>query len=198
MKPDQALLIVDVQNDFCSQGALPVPEGETVVPVLNQYLDFFVKKQWLVIASRDWHPERSKHFQEFGGKWPRHCVQSSVGAQFYSDLQLPKSAIIVSKGMNPEEDSYSAFQGLSDGRWIPLGSLLQKYGIKTLFVGGLATDYCVKASVLDALECGLRVNVLIDAVKGVNLQPNDSTLAIEEMVRNGAQLFTLKDLATFR
>ncbi len=183
--PSQALLIVDVQNDFCPGGALAVPAGDRIIPVLNSYLKLFFSKKFPIFASRDWHPSRTKHFKEFGGIWPVHCVKETFGAQFHSDLQLPRSAIILSKGINPDEDGYSAFQGI-DESGTSFGELLKERNITVLFVGGLATDYCVKSSVVDACQNGLKVNLLTDAISGVNLKREDSFAAVNEMVHCGA------------
>lgn len=191
---DTALLIVDVQNDFCPGGALPVPEGDRVVPVLNQAIERFRQAGALVIASRDWHPEKSTHFAAYGGQWPVHCVQNTEGAAFHPELRLPQDAIVVSKGMGENEDAYSAFDARTeDGT--PLADLLREKGIKRLVVGGLATDYCVRASVLDGLERGIEVLVLRDAVRGVDVQPGDSEKALAEMQSKGAKLVTLEEVA---
>jgi nicotinamidase/pyrazinamidase len=188
-----ALLIVDVQNDFCPGGALPVPEGDKVVPVLNRAVEQFQRAGALIIASRDWHPETSTHFATHGGQWPVHCVQYTPGAAFHPELQLPAEAVVVSKGMGENEDAYSAFDARTeDGT--PLEDLLRAKGIKRLVVGGLATDYCVRASVLGALERGFEVLVLRDAVRGVNLQPGDSDRALAEMEERGAKLIQLEEL----
>lgn len=187
---DTALLIVDVQNDFCPGGALPVPEGDQVVPVLNRAIERMAAAGVLVIASRDWHPEKSTHFAAYGGKWPVHCVQNTEGAAFHPDLHLPPDTIVVSKGMGENEDAYSAFDARDD-HGAPLEKQLMERGVKRLIVGGLATDYCVRASVLDALRRGLEVVVLADAVRGVNVQPGDSEKALEEMRSHGARLVTL-------
>lgn len=191
---DTALLIVDVQNDFCPGGALPVPEGDRVVPVLNQAIERFQQAGALVIASRDWHPEKSTHFAAYGGQWPVHCVQNTEGAAFHPELRLPQDAIVVSKGMGENEDAYSAFDARTeDGT--PLADLLTAKGIKRLVVGGLATDYCVRASVLDGLERGIDVLVLRDAVRGVDVQPGDGEKALAEMQSKGAKLVTLEEVA---
>ncbi len=190
MEQNQALLIVDVQNDFCPGGTLPVKQGDRVIPVLNQYTEIFFKNKWPIFASRDWHPLKTKHFEELGGPWPVHCVQNTEGAKFYPKLNLPKNTIIISKGMDPYKDSYSAFQAVYEHN-TELKKILVNLRITTLFVGGLATDYCVKSTVLDALKYGFKVNLLIDAIKGVNLNPEDSTKAIEAMVKSGAQKMTL-------
>jgi nicotinamidase/pyrazinamidase len=194
MKKNNALLIIDVQNDFCPDGKLAVPEGDTIVPVLNKYLSIFARNQWPIFASRDWHPKKSAHFQEFGGQWPEHCVQDTSGAKFHPVLRVPQDAIILSKGMDPDKDSYSAFQAI-DSRGNDFSHLLNSFSIKELFVGGLATDYCVKWSVLDALKFGFKVTLLTDAIKGVDLKPRDSETAIEEMVNLGAKKITFEKLS---
>lgn len=191
---DTALLIVDVQNDFCPGGALPVPEGDQVVPVLNRAIERFQRAGALIIASRDWHPEKSTHFAAYGGQWPVHCVQNTEGAVFHPDLRLPDDAIIVSKGMGENEDAYSAFDARTE-EGTPLEDLLRAKGVQRLVVGGLATDYCVRASVLGALERGFEVLVLQDAVRGVDVQPGDSEKAIAEMQSKGAKLVTLEEVA---
>ena len=185
------LLIVDVQNDFCPGGALPVPEGDRVVPVLNQYIQKCREREIPIIVSRDWHPEKTGHFKAYGGIWPPHCIQNTKGAQLHPDLKLPKESVVVSKGMDPDKDSYSVFQAF-DPEGTPLADLLKERGIRHLFVGGLATDYCVRASVLDAIKEGFEVTVLKDAVRGVELKAGDSKKAFEEMMRSGAKEASLE------
>ena len=191
MKLKKALLIVDVQNDFCPGGALAVREGDRIVPVLNKYIKVFSREKLPIFASRDWHPKETKHFKQFGGLWPKHCIQNTKGARFHPELKLPEETIILSKGMDPDKDSYSAFQAI-DSNGTDFLQLLKALGINELFVGGLATDYCVKSSVLDALKSGLKVNLLIDAIEGVNIRPKDSEDAIEEMVIRGAKKTTFE------
>ncbi|MCS6924121.1 MAG: bifunctional nicotinamidase/pyrazinamidase [Fimbriimonadales bacterium] len=187
-----ALLIVDVQNDFCPGGALAVSEGDQVIPPLNAVAEAVAARGGLVLASRDWHPADTKHFAAFGGKWPVHCVQNTSGAAFHPALKLPDSAIVISKGTSREDDGYSAFEGRADdGR--TLHEVLQARGVQRLLVGGLATDYCVRASVLDALKHGYEVVVLTDAIRGVNLQPDDSERALQEMQAAGARLMTASE-----
>ena len=193
MESKKALLIVDVQNDFCPGGALAVPEGDKIVPILNRYMMIFSRKKWPIFASRDWHPRESKHFKQFGGPWPEHCIQNTRGARLHPGLRLPEETIVISKGMDPDKDSYSAFQAV-DSKGTEFLELLKMSGIKELYVGGLATDYCVKSSVLDALKFGFKVKLLIDAIKGVNIKPEDSEEAIQEMIRGGAEKMTLKEL----
>ena len=193
MESKKALIIVDVQNDFCPGGALAVPEGDKIVPILNRYLMIFSRKKWPIFASRDWHPEESKHFKKLGGLWPEHCVQNTRGAGFHPDLRLPKETIVLSKGMDPDKDGYSAFEAV-DSKGTEFFELLKMSGIDELFVGGLATDYCVKTTVLDALKSGFKVKLLIDGIKGVNVKPKDSEEAIQEMVSRGAEKMTLEKL----
>ncbi len=185
MQGKDALVVVDVQNDFCPGGALPVTDGDEVVPVLNRYIQRFTAANLPIFATRDWHPERTRHFSTCGGVWPPHCVQGSKGAAFHPDLRLPDDVVIVSKGMGYDEDSYSGFEGRAAGG-IKLADLLRQCGAERLFVGGLATDYCVKHTVLDGLKEGFQVVLLEDAIRGVDLQPGDSERAIAEMVRAGA------------
>lgn len=193
MKTVSALLIIDVQNDFCPGGGLPVPEGDKVVPVLNRYMALFGERKLLIIASRDWHPAITSHFRDYGGPWPVHCVQESEGARFHRDLALPDDAIVISKGQDPARDSYSAFQATTEGG-VPFPKLLKELGITKLYVGGLATDYCVKASVLDGLRHGLAVTLLEDAVRGVDLNHGDSARAIDEMAAAGAERMTFSQV----
>jgi nicotinamidase/pyrazinamidase len=188
---DAALIVVDVQNDFCAGGSLEVPDGDRVVPVLNAYAARFAAAGRPVFASRDWHPERTRHFQAYGGTWPPHCIQGTRGAEFHPELRLPPGTEVVSTGQDPNEDGYSAFPStLEDGR--ALAQALRDAGVRRLYIGGLATDYCVKATVLDALAAGFAATLLLDASRGVNLQPHDAEAAIEEMVRAGAATATLE------
>lgn len=193
MAARSALLVVDVQNDFCPGGALAVPDGNKVVPVLNAYIARFREAGAPIFASRDWHPPVTRHFKEHGGVWPPHCIANTDGAAFHGELRLPSDAIIVTKGDDPDADAYSAFQGRADGQ--PFADVLRARGVERLYVGGLATDYCVRASALDALRAGLKVTVLEDAVRGVDVQPGDSARAIAELKAAGAELARLEDVA---
>lgn len=193
MKTASALLIIDVQNDFCPGGSLPVREGDRVVPVFNRYIELFREWKLPVFASRDWHPAITSHFRDFGGIWPAHCVQGSEGARFHRDLALPEETIVISKGLDPNRDDYSAFQAATEsGMTFP--AQLEAMAINKLYVGGLATDYCVKESVLDGVRHGLEMILLEDAVRGVDLNPGDSAKAIEEMVRAGAVLMNFSKM----
>jgi nicotinamidase/pyrazinamidase len=191
---NSALLIIDVQNDFCPGGALPVPEGDRVVEPLNRAAKLFATAKLPVVASRDWHPAVTSHFSAYGGIWPSHCIQGSRGAEFHPQLELPQGCLMISKGFETDADSYSAFDGrLPDGR--NLQELLAGLGVARLYVGGLATDYCVKESVLAALKAGLQVVVLEDAIAGVEVTAGDSLRAIDEMKAAGAFLSTVSALA---
>jgi len=184
-EPDSALVIVDIQNDFCPGGSLAVAGGDEVVPVLNAYAEAFAAAGRLVLADRDYHPGRTTHFVQFGGAWPAHCVQGTPGAEYHPDLRLPPATVHLIKGMGAEEDAYSVFQGRDNGGKL-LPAILAERGIRKLYVGGLATDYCVRATVLDGLKEGFEVVLLTDACRGVNVQPGDAERAIDEMRAAGA------------
>jgi nicotinamidase/pyrazinamidase len=192
MQPKDALIIVDVQNDFCPGGALAVSGGDEVVPVLNRAIEKFTAAGLPIFATRDWHPEKTNHFKAYGGVWPVHCVQGTRGAEFHPGLHLGKDVVVVSAGMLPNEDGYSGFQA-TDASGSRLAELLRRKGVERIFVGGLATDYCVKHTVLDGLREGFKVLLLTDAIRAVNLKPADGELAIDEMVRAGA--VKISDLA---
>jgi nicotinamidase/pyrazinamidase len=188
-----ALVVVDLQNDFCPGGALAVRDGDAIVPVVNRYLERFVSAGAPVFLTRDWHPPVTTHFQAYGGVWPPHCVQGTRGAEFHPGLKLPAGAEIVSKGMDPTRDSYSAFQA-EDPAGQPFPGVLTNRGVRRLYVGGLATDYCVRASVLDALNAGFEVVVLGDAIGAVDLKPGDGARAMEEIRNAGAKFATVNDV----
>ena len=186
MQEKDALVIVDVQNDFCPGGALAVKGGDQVIPPLNGYIDNFSKAGLPIFATRDWHPEKTTHFNTYGGPWPPHCIQGTKGAEFHPNLLLGKDVVIVSKGMSAEAESYSGFQAVdADGK--ALADLLRGLGVNRILVGGLATDYCVKHTALDGLKAGFKVVLLEEAIRGVNLKPGDSKQAIDEMIRAGAE-----------
>jgi nicotinamidase/pyrazinamidase len=185
MQGKDALVIVDVQNDFCPGGALAVELGDEVVPRLNAYIEKFTRAGLPIFATRDWHPEKTVHFKAYGGQWPPHCIQGTKGAEFRSDLRLPRSAVIVTTGAAPDEDGYSGFDGRGAGG--TLEEMLRKAGVERIFVGGLATDYCVKHTVLDGLKRGFQVVWLEDASRGVDVEPGDSARAAAEMIAGGAK-----------
>jgi len=172
----KALLIVDVQNDFCQGGALAVTDGEQVVPVINKLMPQFP----LVVASMDWHPAESVHFDI----WPPHCVRQTEGADLHPDLHISMIEKIFLKGTQGKDDGYSAFEATN----MKLEEFLKNRGITDLYITGLATDYCVKASVLDALKMGFNTCVFTDAIRAVNVNPGDGDKALEEMRLAGATL----------
>ncbi len=188
-----ALLIVDVQNDFCPGGALAVAEGDQVVPVLNRLAERAVALGLPVYASRDWHPVESAHFARRGGKWPVHCVAGTEGARLHPGLRLPRGAMIVTKGTAETDEGYSAFEGVIAGRGRLIDDLRAR-GVSRLIVGGLATDYCVRVSVLDALRQGLDVTVVADAVRAVDVEPGDGQRALTEMQAAGASFADAREV----
>ncbi|HEY0004719.1 MAG TPA: nicotinamidase [Pyrinomonadaceae bacterium] len=177
----RALIVVDVQNDFCPGGALAVAEGDRVVAPLNRLIEEFLARGDYVFQSRDWHPEKTGHFAAYGGTWPVHCVQGTRGAEFHPGLLVDPRIEIISKGTG-NEDSYSAFDQTT------LALLLRERGVEEVWVGGLATDYCVKNTVLDALREGFRVKAVAEAMRPVELEAGDGQRAIEEMRRAGAEI----------
>lgn len=184
-----ALLIVDVQNDFLPDGSLAVPRGDEVVPVLNRYLQIFAEQNLPIYATRDWHPQQHCSFRAQGGPWPPHCVADTRGAQFAAALQLPPAAVIISKATTVEQDAYSGFQDTG------LDSRLHAANISRLYIGGLATDYCVLNTVRDALRLGYKVLLLGDAIRAVDVQPGDGLRAEAEMTKLGAQRITVQGVA---
>lgn len=188
-----ALLAIDVQNDFCPGGALPVTDGDSVVPVLNRYIALFGAAGFPVYATRDWHPSETRHFKNFGGQWPTHCLQGTPGADFHPELKLPEDVVIISKGERFDSDSYSGFEG-SDAVGRALADVLRDAGVTHLYVGGLATDYCVHETVLDAINEGFEVTLLLDAVKGVDVKEGDSEQAIEDMIEAGARTAIIDEI----
>ena len=175
-----ALIIVDLQNDFCPGGSLAVPEGDLVVPVVNALIARFTSEGSPIFATRDWHVADHISFVAQGGIWPPHCVQATRGAQFHPDLRLPDDAVIISKGERQDRDAYSGFDGTD------LADRLKALAVDKLVVCGLATDYCVKATVLDGLEAGFSVEVMAAGIRGVEVAPGDSERAVAEMAERGA------------
>jgi nicotinamidase/pyrazinamidase len=181
-----ALLLVDVQNDFLPGGALGVPDGDAVIAPLNGYLQAAAQRQLLIFASRDWHPRDHCSFKPQGGPWPEHCVAGTPGAQFAPALALPANATTISKATRPERDAYSAFEGT----W--LQALLTQANVDRVLIGGLATDYCVLNSVRDALAAGFRVVLLTDAIRAIDA--GDGARAEAQMIRLGAVPAELSDI----
>jgi len=193
MDEKAALLIVDVQNDFCPGGALPVPNGDRVIEPLNRAIERFVASGLPVLASRDWHLPASRHFSQYGGNWPVHCLQETTGADFHPGLRLPAGTVLITKGIQPDLDGYSAFEGVSeDGTFLSL--ILEKMGVQHLYIAGLATDYCILFTARDALQNGLAVTVLTDAVAGVDITAHASETALRELQSLGAWLATVDEL----
>lgn len=185
-----ALLVTDVQIDFLTGGNLAVPNGDEVVPNLNHYIRIFQDRGLPVFATRDWHPANHCSFHAQGGPWPPHCIQDTEGAEFAAGLQLPSDVRVVSKATSPDREAYSSFQDTD------LHQRLQSLGIKRLFIGGLATDYCVLNTVRDAVSLGYGVVLLEDAIKAVNVRPDDGAKAEAEMLRLGAIPTHIGALAT--
>lgn len=188
-RKDDALVIVDVQNDFLPDGALGVPDGDQVVPVLNHYIERFGRAGLPVIATRDWHPPNHCSFTARGGPWPPHCIAGTSGAAFAPWLRLPADAIVISKATDPDRDAYSGFDGTD------LTERLRKLGVGRLWIGGLATDYCVLATVRDAIAAGFAVVYLSDASRAVNVTSGDGDAAEREIAVLGATSLDLASLA---
>lgn len=195
MNEKAALLIVDVQNDFCPGGALQVPDGDRVIEPVNRAIEMFVAAGLPILASRDWHPPITRHFREFGGVWPAHCIQGTEGAAFHPALRLPQEALLLTKGINPELDGYSAFEGVTGDSRL-LAQLLSELEVRELVICGLATEYCVLCTTHEALRNGFKVTVLTDAVAGVDINVGASDCAVEDMKNAGAQLATVEELRT--
>ena len=166
------LIVVDLQVDFCPGGALAVAEGDEVVAPVNGLLEI---PGWMKVATRDWHPADHASFEAQGGIWPVHCVAETRGAAFHPRMEAGKVEMVVSKATTRDAEAYSGFDGTT------LADDLREAGIERLFVCGLATDYCVKATALDARREGFEVVVVEDAIRAVNVNPGDGKKAIEEM-----------------
>lgn len=186
---NRALIIVDVQKDFCPGGSLAVPDGDAVVEPINEIINAWRwDKEKRILGSRDWHPPVTKHFAKDGGIWPVHCVKDTPGADLHPALVKDHWWGIVSKGFTPDTNQYSAFEGIHLPSGMVLEAILRKLNVREVFVCGLATDYCVKATVLDAIKAGFHTNIVTDACRAVNLKPNDGYDAITEMLQAGAVL----------
>ena len=176
VRPFDALVVVDMQVDFMPGGALPVPGGDEIVSRVNEYVELFTKAGATVVFTRDWHPPNHISFKTRGGPWPPHCVQNTPGASFHPELRVPREALVISKATDPDREAYSGFEGTE------LDAELRRRGVRRVFVCGVATDYCVKATALDAVRLGYQVFLLADAVRGVNVPPNSVQEALEEML----------------
>lgn len=188
LQKGDALIVVDVQRDFLPGGSLGVPDGDAVVPVINAYAEKFAAAGLPVAATRDWHPEDHCSFAAQGGPWPPHCVRDTAGAEFADALRLPADVMLISKATRSDADAYSGFDGTG------LAERLREDGVRRVFVGGLATDYCVLATVRDALAAGFEVAVLTDAVRAVNVEAGDGDKALDDMRGQGASFVELQDL----
>ena len=186
---NSALVLVDIQNDFCPGGALAVPEGDKIIPVVNRLMPLFP----LVFATEDWHPSNHISFKERGGPWPPHCVQQTTGAELHPGIDQTEIDLLLRKATTPDRDAYSGFEA-SDEMGRSLDEALKQNGVKTIYVTGLATDYCVRATVLDGLKNGYEVVVVTDAMRAVEVNPGDGERAMEEMSSKGARLITSRDI----
>jgi nicotinamidase/pyrazinamidase len=184
-----ALVIVDVQNDFLPGGALAVPDGDAVIRPLNRCAFAFERDGLPIFATRDWHPPDHCSFLAQGGPWPTHCVAGTGGAEFPAMLVLPSNVRVVPKGTRRDSEAYSAFQGTD------LADQMEAAKCARVFIGGLATDYCVRATALDARKSGLEVFVLEDAVRAVNIHAGDGERALREMISSGVHLCSTEELA---
>lgn len=204
----KALLLIDLQNDFCKNGALEVPDGDAIIPIANALIPQFD----VVVATQDWHPANHKSFAanhpwrkpgqliDLNGLqqilWPIHCVQNSFGADFHKDLNTENIAHITYKGTDPEIDSYSGFYDNGHRKKTDLDAFLKEKGVKEVYIIGLATDYCVKYTALDAIKCGYATFVIQDGCRGINLQPDDVKNTWLELREKGAEIVTVDFLAT--
>jgi len=185
----KALIVVDVQNDFCPGGSLPVADGDEVIAPLNNLMKEFLDRGEPVYKTRDWHPPHTNHFAAYGGIWPFHCIQNTPGAEFHPDLLDDPRITVISKGTDDSADGYSGFDGTN------LAELLREQGVGEIWVGGLATDYCVKATVVQGVRKGFKVKALADAMRAVNVNPDDGREALEEMSAVGAEIVELSTRA---
>ena len=182
--PEEALIVVDMQKDFMPGGALPVPGGDEIIPRVNECIRKFKKIGALIVATRDWHPENHISFKERGGPWPRHCIQGSEGARFV--VELPEDAVIISKATEPDKEAYSGFEGTD------LAGILREKGIRRVYICGVATEYCVRATALDAVKHGFETYVITDAVKGITHRGEEK--AMQELKEAGVKFVECSSL----
>ncbi|MGD2032854.1 MAG: nicotinamidase [Gammaproteobacteria bacterium] len=182
LRAGDALLVVDMQNDFMPGGALGVHGGDQIVPEVNRLVEKFIARRLPIVFSRDWHPPNHCSFGEQGGIWPVHCVQHTKGAAFTTGLAMPADPSVISKATKVDHEAYSAFDGTG------LSELLTRLEVTRIFIVGLATDYCVLETVRDARREGFEVVVLEDGVRAVNVHPEDGPRALQEMARLGAEI----------
>jgi nicotinamidase/pyrazinamidase len=186
---DAALILVDIQNDFCPGGALAVVDGDAVVRVVNQLMPHFA----LVVSTLDWHPANHISFREQGGPWPPHCVQNTFGAQLHAGLRTELIDHTFRKATTADRDAYSEFEGMDENHR-SLDEYLKSRAVRRVYLAGLATDYCVRATALDALRLGYETYIVTDGVRAVNVQPEDGAKALSDMQAQGARLITSETL----
>ncbi len=186
IRPIDALIIVDMQNDFMPGGALPVENATTIIPTINRYIKVFEDSNAVIVATRDWHPPNHISFNIRGGPWPPHCIQNTKGAEFHPLLQLPSNTVVVSKAVDEDKEAYSGFDSTE------LASILSDRGVKRVFICGVATEYCVRATAIDAIRLGFQTYILIDAIKGINRMKSEKT--INELLDYGAIMLEVGDL----
>jgi nicotinamidase/pyrazinamidase len=189
LTPHDALILADIQTDFLPDGALGIRGGTEIIPVLLHYMRRFHSRGLPIFLTRDWHPPNHCSFRGRGGPWPVHCVAGTPGSLPPPTFEAPPSAVIIYKAIDPDQEAYSAFQHTL------LNRHLRALGVRRVFVGGLATDYCVLNTVKDALGLGYAVCLLMDGIKAVNLRPDDGSLAEEDMIRLGATPIRLETVA---
>ncbi|ACS90721.1 nicotinamidase [Thermococcus sibiricus] len=180
----EALVIVDMQRDFMPGGALPVPEGDKIIPTIEELIKQFKRKDALIVATRDWHPHNHISFRERGGPWPKHCVQNTNGAEIV--VKLPDDVIIISKADEPDKEAYSGFEGTN------LAEILKEKGVKKVYICGVATEYCVRATALDALKHDFEVYLVKNAVKGI--RPEDEEKVLRELKEKGVEIVSSTEL----
>jgi|SRR3984885_8222663 nicotinamidase/pyrazinamidase len=186
-----ALVLVDLQNDFCPGGALAVPQGDAVIPIVNRLASLF----GFVAATQDWHPPNHISFKKQGGDWPPHCIQGTFGAQLHPGLETSNIDMVAKKAFSPERDVFEGLEAV-DTYAVKLDAALRQREISTVYVAGLATDYCVRSTVLDALDKGYQVYAIVDAMRAVDVRPDDGARAVEEMEAHGAHLVTSAQILT--
>jgi nicotinamidase/pyrazinamidase len=186
-----ALVVVDVQNDFCPGGALAVAEGDQIIAPTNRLIRYFHSQKALVLYTRDWHPANHCSFKDFGGPWPVHCVQDTPGAKFHRNLDVPDDAVIMNKAWQPDSEDFS---GISSSELFPR---LVQDNVRRVVLVGLATEYCIKATALNARAEGFEVMVITDAIRPVNVRHGDGQRALDDMSARGVALLTCDELLSF-
>lgn len=186
--PKAALLVVDVQNDFCPGGALAVPSGDSIIPNLNRVIAAFASAMLPIFFTRDWHPANHCSFRAQGGMWPPHCVQRTHGAEIHKGVQQPPGCALINKGDDPDKEAYSGFEGTD------LAERLGRLGVTEVYIGGLAIEYCVRTTAEDALRQGFGARVILDCVKGLEIHRGDSAAALKEVEEAGASILDSSEI----